>query len=58
MDYLRKRMTEASTWGALGLLMSCIGDVVIKGPTASTVTALVLGLVAVFVPEGRSGAGR
>lgn len=58
MNYIRNRFKEASTYGALGLLMACIGDLVTQGPSVATLTPVVLGLIAVFVPEARSNAPR
>lgn len=55
MNAVTNRLTEPSTWGGLSLLMTAIKQITETGLTASGITALVLAIVAIAMPEAQNG---
>ena len=55
MDIVKNRLKEPSTWGGLSLLMAAIQQIAETGFTTSGITALVLAVVAIAMPEAQNG---
>lgn len=54
MDIVKNRLKEPSTWGGLSLLMAAIQKIAETGFTTSGITALVLAVVAIAMPEAQN----
>lgn len=55
MNIVKDRLREPSTWGGLSLLMAAIQQVTETGLTTGSITAVVLAIVAIAMPEAQSG---
>lgn len=55
MNMVKGRLREPSTWGGLSLLMAAIKQVTETGLTTGSITAVVLAIVAIAMPEAQSG---
>jgi hypothetical protein len=55
MNRVKDRLREPSTWGGLSLLMAAIKQVTETGLTTGSITAVVLAIVAIAMPEAQSG---
>lgn len=55
MNAVTNRLKEPSTWGGLSLLMAAIKQITETGFTTGGITALVLAIVAIAMPEAQNG---